>query len=319
VTRTEGGRFWALGQFIRTTYAPVLHILFAGGWLLALDAGLYSVNGHRAWRPQPAEAAGIAVFFVVLFYLRVLDEWKDFDYDCVHNPDRPLVQGVVTFTDIYWFLAGSAALALAIDLGTPAFSGGSDTAHALLVMDLGYGLFLIVLEKASDAIRSGIFVNLLVTYPVNVLLSIYAYAAYCGRTGDRPNLRGWLMVGTFALAFLHYEFARKTCWPHHARAGKRLYSSELGVTGSVALTVFFGIGAISLAVSLLASQTPWKWTPMLALVPLTAGAWRFCAVRSEGKAPKPAAAMVPMAMGFLTLFYAALMAAGLFGTGEGNS
>jgi hypothetical protein len=285
-----------------------LHLLFAAGWLLALDGGLSRIGPDGVWRFQPSMIAGVAIFFLVLFYLRALDEWKDFDYDRIYNPERPLVRGVVTFADLYWFLAGSALIIVAIPLAFPGFSGGSKTAFAILLGDLGYGLLLVGLERISGLIRDNMTVNLILTYPVNVALSIYAYAAYIGRTNGRYQIRGALLLTAFALAFLYYEFARKTSWPQHAKRGKRLYSTQFGVPVALALCTFAGVGAAALAAALLAPHTRWWFILLLPVVPVFVGFHRFLACRRLTNIPKPSAPMTPFAMTFLVLFYTGMIA-----------
>ena len=40
-------------------------------------------------------------------------------------------------------------------------------------VDMAYGVFLMALERWSSKVRDGLFLNLLVTYPVQLGLSIY--------------------------------------------------------------------------------------------------------------------------------------------------
>lgn len=68
----------------------------------------------------------------------------------------------------------------------------------------------------SKGVRESVFLNLVVTYPVNVGLSVYSYAAYIGRTDSELEMKSILLIVAFAPAFLHYEFARKTAWSWHA-------------------------------------------------------------------------------------------------------
>lgn len=299
------GRLATLAAFIQDVYAPALHIGFAAAWFLALDGGFAVLSGNAAWRVRHL-AVGVATYFLVLFYLRVLDEWKDLDYDRIHNPDRPLVRGAVTLTDIYWFLAASAAVVLALQWLLPAFSGGSRWPLAIIALDLGYGILLVGIERISGAVKDNIFLNLVFTYPVNVALSIYAYAAYLGRTGAGIETKPVLLIAGFALAFLHYEFARKTSWPRQAKAGKRLYSSAMGPQAALVITVFFAVAAVAIAVGLFAPLGLAGLAPLLALLPVVAAARRFLAVRHLTSGVKPSAPMTPFAMIFITLYYIAI-------------
>jgi hypothetical protein len=299
----------ALAGFVNDVYAPALHFAFAAAWFLALD-GAFSLMSGRPWSLRYGPV-GVAVFFLVLFYLRVLDEWKDMDYDSVHNPGRPLVRGSVGLGDVYWFLAMTAAAVIALHAGVPDFAGGSPWPLAILGANLAYGLLLVKLERMSGTIRNNVLVNLAVTYPVNVALSVYAYAAFIGRTGIHVSLKPILLIGAFALAFLHYEVARKTAWRRHATPGKRLYSSVLGERVSLAVAAGCAAGAIAAIVGLLAPLSWLGFAPALALLPVLAGLRRFYAQRDARTPAGSATPMTPFAMMFLVVYYATILLAGL--------
>jgi len=50
-----------------------------------------------------------SVTLLLFFQLRVADEHKDFDYDALHHPDRPVPRGLVTLKELR-SLAIAAAL-----------------------------------------------------------------------------------------------------------------------------------------------------------------------------------------------------------------
>jgi hypothetical protein len=146
-----------------------------------------------------------------------------------------------------------------------------------------------------------------VTYPVNVTLSVYCYAAFLGRSGGSVERKPMLLIAGFALAFLHYEFARKTAWHSQARTGKRLYSASLGEVAALSLTLLFAAGAIAVAVVLFAPLTWFGWAPILAFVPVLAGARRFYAQRAATGPVKSSTPMASHAMIFLTVYYVTIL------------
>jgi hypothetical protein len=84
----------ALGTFVDEVYAPGLHLVFAAAWFLALQGTVVVAEGHgRVLRLDAGVLACMLTIFLALFFLRVLDEWKDCEYDRVHNPERPLGPG----------------------------------------------------------------------------------------------------------------------------------------------------------------------------------------------------------------------------------
>lgn len=287
------GRLWA---FTSRVYAPGLHVAYAAFWFLALDGALSAAAG-RDFRPGVDAALAIASNFLVLFFLRVLDEIKDLDYDRRHNPDRPLVSGLVTVSDLVGYLTITAVLvALVNTLLSPLLL-------AIAIADLAWGVALVFVERAVPRVRDHMGWNLLVTYPVNVLLSVYTYAFFVERQGA-ASTSGLLLLGAFTLAFLTYEIGRKTKWPRDAEPGERLYSRALGVPGAAALALGCALGATTLA---LAVFTPWReegaraaaaWAQLVPAIPAAIGTAGFLA---GGRTLKP------FALGFLFLFYIALV------------
>ncbi|HSI48678.1 MAG TPA: hypothetical protein VLA61_10435 [Ideonella sp.] len=294
-TRAAGPR-WPLLGFLREVYAPGLHLAYAAAWYLALEGTLSGLAG-LPWRPDARSLACIATFFLVLFFLRVADEWKDLAYDRVHNPDRPLVRGLVTLRDLYRYLWVAALLVLAINsllAPWPLF---------IVLADLGWGLALVALERRSAALRDGMLLNLLLTYPVNVALSVHAYAAFLAKTGAAPSARGVLVIAAFALAFLVYELLRKTAWPALARPGERLYSQVLGGGGAMALVLACALGASFTLFALWLQQGMAPALASLTLLPLLpAGraAWRFLRERRQR------VKLTGLGMQSLLLFYGGL-------------
>ena len=96
----------------------------------------------------------------MLFYLRVVDEIKDYDYDKKFNPERPLVVGVVEFKDLYVFIITSIILVILINIFI------SQILLIIIVFIMAYGAFLLWIEKKSSLIKDNMMLNLFVTYPV---------------------------------------------------------------------------------------------------------------------------------------------------------
>jgi hypothetical protein len=287
-----------LRQFVREVYAPGLHAAYAAAWFLALEGTLVSVEGRGVpWRFDASVLVGVVTLFLVLFFLRVVDEWKDLDYDRVHNPARPLVRGAVTKNDLFAYLGGTALLVLALNAASSwklAFIAG---------LDMAWGLFLVRLERVSARVRDGMFANLLVTYPVNVALSVYTYAFFLERYGAAPSVRGVLILLGFALAFLNYEVSRKTAWPHVAGPDERLYSHVLGGERAIALAFACALGASALLfTATFGHGAAWLAFGVLGapLVPATVALVRFLGERTRRLK------LAPLGIQFLLLFYAGL-------------
>jgi hypothetical protein len=290
-----------LKAFADNVFEPKLHTTFAALWSVSLLGNLHAVSGAPAWRWDAAMLVLVATVFVCLFFLRMVDEIKDYAYDVVHNPGRPLVSGLVTRADVARYLGVFAAIALALNVAI------APVLAAWAALDMGYGLFQLPLERWSKAVRDRLLVNLVAVYPVNVGLSVYTLLFFHARTRTafRPE-QAWLVVA-YACAFLCFEFARKTGWPKLADAGERLYSLEVGMGGAIALVVVMGVAAPGIAVWLFA---PWAqsgaaavvgWLPLLVLVPMSVSLALFARNRERRHKARPPA------VAYLLTFYVTMM------------
>ncbi len=285
-----------IARFTAVMYKP--HYLVYGVlWVLALE-GLAAHVGGAAWRPGAATAVRVAVVAIVLLYLRMVDEQKDLAYDRVHNPGRPLVTGAVTATDLRAAMGVIAAVAVG---ASAALSPVSAVAIAAV---LAYGLLLWLLEARWPPMGASVSLNLVITYPVQLLVTAFVVLSAMD-TGEVPRAGriAWVAV-VFAGAFLQFEFARKTSRAPHP--GENFYSAELGVWASTALGLACAAAAVVTATLLIrpwehtGARAVWAWLPAVLVVVPVAGAARF--VRS-GDEDHP---VVP-ALLFVLALYAALI------------
>ncbi|TNF26388.1 MAG: hypothetical protein EP319_13990 [Deltaproteobacteria bacterium] len=259
-------RLW---DFCRDIYNPGVHLYFATNWYFALY-GAVAMNHQSEYTLSLSPLKVILSIFLILFYLRVIDEIKDFEYDKKFNPDRPLVKGSVTKTHLTWYLIGTIILTLILNLQL------GISVLFFLILEFIYGFFLIILEKKNSIIRNNMMINLFFTYPVNILISVYIFLVFAveQRVHFAKNI-GWNRVDTyilfsFAACFLYYEFARKIEWPSKAQEGERLYSKILGFDTAVVFTV--GLGLISMGLLYLSFNTV---AIMLLIFPLAFGMFKI--------------------------------------------
>ncbi|MBL1074553.1 hypothetical protein JK358_09100 [Nocardia sp. 2] len=294
-----------IARFTKVMYKPH-YLLYGVLWVLALEgtAALVSQT-DTAWRPTGATAARIAIVAVVLLYLRMVDEQKDLEYDRVHNPDRPLVTGAVSAPELRTAMGVIAVVAIAGSLALSAWSA------VLIAAVLAYGLVLWGLEQLSETVRTNILLNLVVTYPVQLLVTAYAVISAMNTGEVAGSWRILVVAAVFAGAFLQFEFARKTSREY--REGEMLYSNALGANGSALASVLLAVAAVGFEIAV---ARPWAqdlpsavfgWLPVaLLLIPL-AGAWRF---RRSGDTDYP---VIPAVLFILTLYLALIAQALTFG------
>lgn len=228
-----------LSGFVREAHPPAVYLTLSVLWSLSVISQLASLSG--GWSLRASDLLLSLVFFLVLLFLRAVDEIKDLDFDQTHNPDRPLVRGEISIQEV-WLIAAMAAV-LAISL-----SAALTPVLALFVtINLGYGLGLLLLERKSERFRNSLILNLLVTFPVSAALNLYAWV-YLWELGQRPPPElAVVVVAAQVTAFLHLEFGRKLRWPHHEPADGNGYARVLGLRGAVGVCLALGLVACALA------------------------------------------------------------------------
>ncbi|MFI1168929.1 hypothetical protein ACH4UM_36560 [Streptomyces sp. NPDC020801] len=272
-----------LGRFVLRMFRPHIFATYAVLWVCALEGSAVALTG-RSWRPTGATWVRVVSVVLALLFLRMLDEQKDLDYDRVHHPDRPLVTGAITAAELRLGMAAATVAAAGLNAAL------SSTAVLLVLSALGYGLLLAVLERLSAAVRDRQLLNLVVTYPVQILLGIYVYGSLAAAGTISADWRGAVLLALSACVFLHFEFARKTAW--ETPPGARLYSAALGPRRSAAVTAGLAAGAVGCQLALFPPAGPAGLPAGLTAALPAWGLWRFLAVRRGGWP-------LPAAMGFV--------------------
>ncbi|MET7981909.1 MULTISPECIES: hypothetical protein [unclassified Streptomyces] len=268
-----------LCRFVLRRFPPHLYVAYGLLWVLALEGSAVAVTG-TAWRPSGATWIRVVSVVLALLFLRMLDEQKDLAHDRVHHPDRPLVTGAITSAE----LRGAMAAITAVVTGLNAALSAADV--LLILAALGYGLFLVLLERLSPAVRERPLLGLAVAYPVQLLLGGYVYGSLVAGGTVTADWRGAALLALCACVFLHFEFARKTAWA--APPGAGLYSADLGPRRAAAVTAGFAAGAVVCEVLLFAPRGPHALLPCLAAVFPAHGTRRFLAA-GRGGWPMPTA------------------------------
>jgi hypothetical protein len=305
---SEQGPPWLI--FLLEAYAPGMHLGFVAVWFLGLAGALHLVRGVP-WRLDLSVLLSIVALFFLMYFIRIVDEVKDADYDLQFNPDRPFARGAVTLADLRRYALVTGLLTLAC--GAWPSIRVSVFLLPILAVDLFHTLLLVKLEQRSELVSEHMLVNLVVTYPVNLLVTVYTYVYVLGVTGGEPRFEDALLVGAFALFFLHFELGRKLVWPKVLEPNEKAYTlvipPVLGAIGVVVLSAG-STAAVLVALAPWASERPFAWVawgllaaPLLALVM----AGRFLGRRDQRVKLKG------LGMLGITLFYGVLTLASLLG------
>ena len=206
--------------FTQERFHPVSH--FTMLFVFVLFHLLMSNPSKRLDEIQLINGLFLYLGVVVFYYkLRLYDEIKDYELDCVINPHRPLPRGLLFHRDLY------LGIVLCLIFEQIFFSRFGQNAVFLLVIAQVYSLIMYKEFFIRDIIRPH-----LTTYAVlhTVVTSFLTFAilgalkdqnileAYIDRDNSLMALNNWLLFNVF-------EFGRKTYATEEERAGVDTYSS----------------------------------------------------------------------------------------------
>ncbi|MGC5222671.1 hypothetical protein ACPW96_08735 [Micromonospora sp. DT81.3] len=289
-----------IARFTATRF-KAQYLLYGVLWTLTVEASAATIAPpppDTDWRPTWQTAARVGIVLLVLLYLRIIDDQKDLTYDRTHHLDRPLVTGAVTARDLRAAMAVIAAVSVAGAVALAPWTA------LLLLATLAYGLVLWAIEVRSERIRTRVLANLVVTYPIQIVLTgwLLTSAVATGQVAPDPVVVWTLVI--FAGTFLQFEFARKTA--RTGTPGEHLYSDALGVTGS---TFVVGALATTAVAAYVALVQPWllaplAWLPAVPLVIVIVAIVRFL-TSSKDRFPAALSAL------FVLTFYVAILVVAL--------
>ncbi|MEU7381107.1 MULTISPECIES: hypothetical protein [unclassified Streptomyces] len=271
--------FW---RFFSRRFPALRYLAYVVLWPAGVLGALAPLRpAGAAVGPGVAEQVCAALaLFVILFFMRAVDEVKDLDYDRQFHPDRPLVTGETDAATIRVHLAGAAAVAVALS----AVVGPAAVVTGLAIM--AYSVFLLVLESTSERFRESVWGNIAVTIQLKTGLICYvALSAGSGAAGT-PPLPTALVALSFLLAYLHWEIARKTVRTRFALPGEKLYSTAIGAPWSLGVAAGLMVTACALrAVVALGPDADGVPSAALAVlaVPLALVAWGVVGFRRRGE------------------------------------
>ena len=174
---------------------------------------------------------GSLAVFGVFLHLRIFDDHKDYDDDCLYFPDRALQRGVVTRTDLKILLT----LVIAAEFLLAALSGAGALVSVLMVM--GFSLLMLKEFFARDWLRQ----RFLIYASTHMLIvPLLAIAIFSFATGSYPwQAPGWYWMYSFVgfcVAF-NWEVSRKIRAPEEEIEGVESYTKRFGTYGAAWLVL----------------------------------------------------------------------------------
>lgn len=271
-------RLWrfAQGNYPLAVFLP-LTILWGTGL-----TGLFGVahrQGQATWTPVGGILVTVLTLFFGIFVFRALDDIRDLEYDRVHSPQRPLPAGLVRTRDLITAIAAGTAGLLLLN----AWRG---IGVVLLAAVFGYTLLLVTVNIRFKWPRTeNLLVHLVFNAPIQLLLSLYVYAAFLADHDLAGSPSGVAAAVTAFFVVMHLEFARKTT--RGPGRTERTYVHHVGLAGTITLALVSAATAMGLALVATRPADPtspaylWGWLVLApGLLPLLA-AGRFVVRRAR--------------------------------------
>ena len=235
-----------VSNFILTRYPPVMSSVYA----VALGTGgiglFAALAGHRITAGAIPLLATVTVTLLAdLLIMRVIDDIRDQDYDRIANPQRPVASGAVAQRDLYPLCALCVTTIVAANLF---FHAGM----VVIVAQLLYAAAVLAVGQRFPATRGdNLVLNLLIGFPVQLLLYVYLFVAFIEIQQEAPDANvGAVGILILTLCAAQLEFGKKLA--RRPAAGERSYSNSFGYLTTVLLTT--GAGPLAVALFVVAAQ-----------------------------------------------------------------
>ncbi|EHB46984.1 hypothetical protein MycrhDRAFT_6043 [Mycolicibacterium rhodesiae JS60] len=235
-----------ISNFILTRYPPVLSSVYA----LAFGTGGIGLFAALAGDRITANAIPLlgivaATLWADLLIMRVVDDIRDRDYDRIANPQRAVASGAVAHRDLSTLYALCVTVIVVANLFFP-------SGLFIIVVQLLYTGALMAVGQRFPATRGdNLVLNLLVGFPVQLLLYVYLLAAFANIHPDAPTaVVGGLGILILTLCAGQVEFGKKLV--RRPAPDERSYVNSIGYQATSLLT----IGTGPLAVVLFAIAAP---------------------------------------------------------------
>jgi hypothetical protein len=231
-----------ISNFILTRYPPVLSSVYA----LAFGTG--GIGLFAALAGDRITASAIPLLGIVtvtlladLLIMRVIDDIRDKDYDRVADPQRPVASGAIQLRDLATLIAACVTTIVAANLF---FHAGM----VVIVGQLLYAAAVLAVGQRFPATRGdNLVLNLLIGFPVQLLLYVYLFVAFIEIQHEVPDAYVCALgILILTLCASQLEFGKKLA--RRPAVGERSYTNSLGYLTTLLLTIGSGPLAVALFV-----------------------------------------------------------------------
>jgi 4-hydroxybenzoate polyprenyltransferase len=201
---------------------------------------------------MPAIAGMVTVLFA-LFFLRVLDEFKDYDKDLVGHPDRIVSQGIMPLSE----LKTIGIVVVAVMLLLNAWVGLHALAACLVV--IGFALLMFKEFFIGEWLNKHLVIYALTHQLITPLICLYVYTLVAFPTAGGWNGLFWLQLAMGAGTGLGWEMSRKIRFPEEEHDQVDTYSKHFGyeAASALAFTILMAGAVCALALAFVLRFPPY--------------------------------------------------------------
>lgn len=234
-----------ISNFILTRYPPALSSVYA----LAFGTGGIGLFAALAGDRITATAIPLLAIVTVtlwadLLIMRVVDDIRDQDYDRVTDPQRPVASGAIQLRDLSTLTVACVTIIVAANLIFPA-------GMVVIVGQLLYAAAVLAVGQRFPATRGdNLILNLLIGFPVQLLLYVYLFVAFVEIQHEVPDASVCALgILILILCAGQVEFGKKLV--RQPAPDERSYVNAIGFPATSLLTI--GTGPLAFALFAIAA------------------------------------------------------------------
>lgn len=234
-----------ISNFILTRYPPALSSVYA----LAFGTGGIGLFAALAGDRITATAIPLLAIVTVtlwadLLIMRVVDDIRDQDYDRVNDPQRPVASGAIQLRDLSTLTVACVTIIVAANLIFPA-------GMVVIVGQLLYAAAVLAVGQRFPATRGdNLILNLLIGFPVQLLLYVYLFVAFVEIQHEVPDASVCALgILILILCAGQVEFGKKLV--RQPAPDERSYVNAIGFPATSLLTI--GTGPLAFALFAIAA------------------------------------------------------------------
>jgi 4-hydroxybenzoate polyprenyltransferase len=275
----SGAFLRGFGLWIKERYPPTVWIL---SFLFYTSSALFVRNLEAQALGDPsilgwslADFPKFIAVWSIFLLLRVLDEHKDYEEDCINHPERVLQSGKITLKD----LKAVGAVCVVWQLGTMAWlvANAHEALQVWVIAMVWIGLmtkeFFCAAWLKKRLIVYG--VSHMVVTPL-IVWWVMVLASKVSGSLEAILSPSWLLLPTLSFFFgLLFEIARKTKGAEEERDGVDSYSKSLGNLACTRILIGSAAASGFIALALLAMRPFMVATFPVVIVGIALACWQY--------------------------------------------